>query len=224
MKRASVFGVLVTAMMVLTATGASAKFGIGIRGGLGAGYANYQGSFSALGVTAQTEKKNTGAALAGHIGLAANFGLPAGFEVESGVQFAYIGSREKTTNALGKFTWNRSIYTIQVPLRAGFGYSFGDLVGIYAQLGPQFTIAVGGKDKNTGNVKITSVNTENEMTFGDDATGRFLMDLSIHAGVSLGNFRIGGYYDLGLLNMSRSDNFTYRPSSGGVSLAYFFTF
>lgn len=214
-------GVLIAALLVMAATGASAKFGIGVRGGLGAAYANYQGNFFNLGAS---ESKTTGIALAAHAGLAVNIGLPVGFEIESGAQFALIGSRTKPTNTLGDFTWNRSIYTIQVPVRAGWSYMFGDVIGIYAQVGPQFTIAVGGKDKATGKNTIGDLKTGEKIKFGDNDSRRFLMDLSIHAGVTLGNFRVGGYYDLGLLNMNSSDKFTYKPSSAGVSLAYFFTF
>lgn len=208
-------------MVLLAATGASAKFGIGVRGGIGAAYANYQRNFSTL---VATEVKTSGVALAAHAGLAVNIGLPAGFEMESGAQFALLGSRIKTQSFLGETTWNRSIYTIQIPVRAGWHYTFGNLVGIYAQVGPQFTVAMGGKDATTGKNKLVELKTDRSLEFGDDANRRILIDLSIHAGASIGNFRVGGYYDLGLLNMSASDELSYKPSSAGISLAYFLSF
>lgn len=218
MKRA---GVLIAALLMVTATGASAKFGFGVRAGMGAAYANYQYNLAGF----STDSKNSGAALAAHVGLAVNLGLPLGFEVESGAQFALLGSHVKSENLLGNYTWNRSLYTIQIPVRAGWSYSFGDVIGIYAQLGPQFTVAVGGKDKKTGEIKIAGIKHDGEMTFGEDgSSNRFLMDLSMHAGVMLGGFRVGAYYDLGLMNMSSIDEMKYRPSSAGVSLAYFFGF
>lgn len=212
-------GVLITALLVMAATGASAKFGIGVRGGIGAAYANYHAKLGDLEVS----KSNiTGANLAAHVGVAVNLGLPIGLEIESGAQFALIGSRTKSTSVLGEYTWNRSIYTIQVPVRAGWSFSLIDFIGVYAQIGPQFTIAVGGKDKNTGNFKNAELKTGEKIKFGDNDSRRFLMDLSMHAGVSLGGFRAGVYYDLGLLNMSSIKEVTYKPSSAGISLAYFF--
>lgn len=217
MKRA----VVLAAALALLATGASAKFGIGVRGGVGVAYANYVQNFEKLGDV----KGTSNVTLAAHAGLAANIGLPAGFEVEAGAQFALIGSREKTESALGNISWNRSIYTVQVPVRLGYCFSVSDFLGIYAQLGPQFTVAVGGKDtQSTQLAKLKPVETKTAMTFGD-VNNRFLLDLSIHAGVQLGKgFRVGAYYDLGMLNMRKSDVYSYKPSSAGVSLAYFFTF
>lgn len=218
MKRA---GVLIAALLMVTATGASAKFGFGVRAGMGAAYANYQ--YNVAGVS--SDSKNSGVALAAHAGLAVNLGLPLGFEVESGAQFALLGSHVKSEKFLGDYTWNRSLYVVQIPVRAGWSYQFNDVIGIYAQLGPQFTVAVGGRDKHTGDIKIAKIKNEGEMTFGDDGkSNRFLMDLSIHAGVTLRGFRVGAYYDLGLMNVSSVDVLKYKPSSAGVSLAYFFGF
>lgn len=218
MKRA---GVLIGALLMVTATGASAKFGFGVRAGMGAAYANYQ--YNVAGVS--SDSKNSGVALAAHAGLAVNIGFTHGFEVESGAQFALLGSRVKSENLFGDYTWNRSLYVVQIPVRAGWSYPFSDAIGIYAQLGPQFTVAVGGKDKHTGDIKIAEIKNEGDMTFGDDGqNNRFLMDLSIHAGVTLGGFRVGAYYDLGLMNVSSVDELKYKPSSAGVSLAYFFGF
>lgn len=218
MKRA---GVLIAALLMVTATGASAKFGFGVRAGMGAAYANYQINLAGF----SSDSKNSGAALAAHAGLAVNLGLPLGFEVESGAQFALLGSHVKSEKLFGENTWNRSLYTIQIPVRAGWSYSFGDVIGIYAQLGPQFTVAMGGRNKHTGDIEIAAIKNEGDMTFGDDGrNNRFLMDLSMHAGVLLGGFRVGAYYDLGLMNMSSVKEIKYRPSSAGVSLAYFFGF
>lgn len=217
MKRA---GVLIAALLMVAATGASAKFGFGVRAGMGAAYANYQ--YNVVGFS--KDSKNSGVALAAHAGLAVNFGFTHGFEVESGAQFALLGSRVKSENLLGDYTWNRSLYVVQIPVRAGWSYPFSDAIGIYAQLGPQFTVAVGGKDKWTG--KIVKIKGERDnMTFGDDGkSNRFLVDLSMHAGVTLGGLRVGAYYDLGLMNMSSIEEVKYRPSSAGVSVAYFFGF
>lgn len=214
-------GVLIAALLLVTATGASAKFGFGVRAGMGAAYANYQ--YNLAGVS--SDSKNSGVALAAHAGLAVNIGFTHGFEVESGAQFALLGSRVKSENPFGDYTWNRSLYVVQIPVRAGWSYPFSDAIGIYAQLGPQFTVAVGGKDNRTGDIKLTKIKHEGEMTFGDDGqNNRFLMDLSIHAGVTLGGFRVGAYYDLGLMNMSSVKEIKYKPSSAGVSVAYFFGF
>lgn len=214
-------GVLIAALLLVTATGASAKFGFGVRAGMGAAYANYQ--YNLAGVS--SDSKNSGVALAAHAGLAVNIGFTHGFEVESGAQFALLGSRVKSENLFGDYTWNRSLYVVQIPVRAGWSYPFSDAIGIYAQLGPQFTVAVGGKDNHTGDIKFTEIKHEGEMTFGDDGqSNRFLMDLSIHAGVTLGGFRVGAYYDLGLMNVSSVDALKYKPSSAGVSVAYFFGF
>ena len=180
MKRA---GVLIAALLMVTATGASAKFGFGVRAGMGAAYANYQ--YNVVGFS--SDSKNSGVALAAHAGLAVNIGFTHGFEVESGAQFALLGSRVKSENPFGDYTWNRSLYVVQIPVRAGWSYPFSDAIGIYAQLGPQFTVAVGGKDNRTGDIKLTKIKHEGEMTFGDDGqNNRFLMDLSIHAGLSRG--------------------------------------
>lgn len=210
-------GVLIAALLMVTATGASAKFGFGVRAGMGAAYANYQ--YNLAGVS--SDSKNSGVALAAHAGLAVNIGFTHGFEVESGAQFALLGSRVKSENLFGDYTWNRSLYVVQIPVRAGWSYPFNDVIGIYAQLGPQFTVAVGGKEKK----RIAGIKREEEMTFGDDGeSNRFLMDLSIHAGVTLRGFRVGAYYDLGLMNVSSVDALKYKPSSAGVSVAYFFGF
>lgn len=214
MKRA---GVLIAALLMVAATGASAKFGFGVRAGMGAAYANYQ--YNVVGFS--KDSKNSGVALAAHAGLAVNFGFTHGFEVESGAQFALLGSRVKSENLLGDYTWNRSLYVVQIPVRAGWSYPFNDVIGIYAQLGPQFTVAVGGKEKK----RIAGIKHDGDMTFGEDgSSNRFLMDLSMHAGVTLGGLRVGAYYDLGLMNMSSIEEVKYRPSSAGVSVAYFFGF
>ena len=208
-------GFLAMVLVLLSALGASAQFGIGARAGVGAAFATYQYD---LGVLGKTQKQTGGVTLAAHAGLAALYILPAGFEVEGGVQFGMLGGRSK----FGNLSFSRSVYAVQVPVRLGWSVSFGQTLGAYAQVGPQFTIAVAGRETAKSEVAEVVSETTTNMKFEDNAYNRFLIDLSIHAGVKISSLRVGAYYDMGLLNMSSVKGFTYRPSSAGVSLAYFF--
>ena len=216
MKKAGFWAVV---LGLLAALGASAQFGIGARAGVGAAFATYQYD---LGVLGKTQKQTGGITLAAHAGLAALYILPAGFEVEGGVQFGMFGGRSKSLPELGNFSISRSVYAVQVPVRLGWSVSFGQTLGAYAQVGPQFTIAVAGRETAKAEVARVVSETTTDMKFEDNAYNRFLIDLSIHAGVKISSLRVGAYYDMGLLNMSSVKGFTYRPSSAGVSLAYFF--
>lgn len=208
-------GFLAVVLVLLSALGASAQFGIGVRAGVGGAFATYQYD---LGVLGKTQKQTGGVTLAAHAGLAALYILPAGFEVEGGVQFGMLGGRSK----FGNLSFSRSVYAVQVPVRLGWSVSFGQTLGAYAQVGPQFTIAVAGRETAKSEVAEVVSETTTNMKFEDNAYNRFLIDLSIHAGVKISSLRVGAYYDMGLLNMSSVKGFTYRPSSAGVSLAYFF--
>lgn len=208
-------GFLAVVLVLLSALGASAQFGIGARAGVGAAFATYQYD---LGMLGKTQKQTGGVTLAAHAGLAALYILPAGFEVEGGVQFGMFGGRSK----FGNLSFSRSVYAVQVPVRLGWSVSFGQTLGAYAQVGPQFTIAVAGRETAKSEVAEVVSETTTNMKFEDNAYNRFLIDLSIHAGVKISSLRVGAYYDMGLLNMSSVKGFTYRPSSAGVSLAYFF--
>jgi len=119
--------------------------------------------------------------------------------VEAGILLSLKGGKIDW-GSLGKYVGNP--YYFEVPIQAGYKYSFNKTIGILGKFGPYFSYGLFGKNKWTeGNFQSAG----SSPTF--DAIKRFDFGLDLHGGVEvIEHIQITFGYEWGLINLYKETN------------------
>lgn len=140
-----------------------------------------------------------------------------GFYIQPGLFITTRGAKKKTTDRDEDYTYKRTdkynpIY-LQIPVLASFRTDISQSVKVQVNVGPYFSLGLGGKHKwesqesgestRKKDIPFFGKSTDKESHFG---AKRFDLGLSFGAGVTIReHYYVGIQYDLGLMNMAIHD-------------------
>lgn len=160
-----------------------------------------------------------------------NFGAGT-LSIQPGLYYSMKGTKNETSvTLLGKTNTSTATTTlgyIEMPILANVSFGVGNDLSVFLNAGPYLAYGVNSsyRIKNAG---IVNADSEEQTTnlFKKDASGKsprkpFDAGLQIGAGVEYSRVQLGLGYQLGLVNMSNSDNVKMTNSSFFVTVGYRF--
>lgn len=164
----------------------------------------------------------------GHIGALIGFNLSDNISLQTGLLISTKGVKEVYEDKWEKEIYKINLTYLEVPLLVSYNYEINDDFKIYGGLGPVLGVAIGGKyiykyiDKEDGE----SDKDVEKISFGNneirDGFKRLDVGLMVQAGAQYDKYRLGLFFNHGLLNQS---NFTengrkIKNKVFGISAAY----
>lgn len=212
------------ALLGVFALGATANAQIGfiVRGGYQA--ANITGS-----------SLDTKMAHGARVGVAADITVYDGgmsrISIQPGVDFAMkgfqLGEVTKDTKLGGSAL--TSLYYVDIPVLANFGFDLGNDLGVFVNAGPYLGVGVGGRSKLTGKLGSLEGSTDKEIKPFDENGGFNRLDwgAQVGAGVEYNRFQVGvgtqfGIGDIRNSKIKTDDSKAVRNSNFFVTVGYRF--
>lgn len=151
------------------------------------------------------------------VGAIVDLPITNGFYIQPGLFITTRGAKKETTERDEDYSKSTNKYNpiyLQIPVLASFRMDVSQSVNLQVNVGPYFSLGLGGKQKSeykeTGeSTKKASIpffgkSTDKEEHFG---AKRFDLGLSFGAGVTIKeHYYVGIQYDLGLMNMAIHDD------------------
>ena len=193
---------LTLGVALLTAVGAQAQVGYGVKAGLNFPKLNYSG-----GNTSYTTSAATNFYLSGYASIPA----ASNFAIQPGVSLQGKGGKVEA----GSLTTTRNLMSIEIPVNAVYYIPTGTTGSVFIGAGPYVGFNVSGKDK-VGDVKT-------DIKFGskDDQLKVVDYGLNFQLGYKLSNgLLINGGYGLGLGNMSNVDALKIKNNVFSVGIGF----
>lgn len=146
-----------------------------------------------------------------------NTELTGDLALSLGVQYR-LNTKETSNTTLGVTTTTKDNQSlIDVPILFNYGINLTDDFKVSVFLGPTVSYALSGSTENTvGSVAVTTD------WYNENEGNMSALDMSLTAGACLtfSDFRLFGGYNMGLLNLSKTDNTTMKGSNIFVGLGY----
>ncbi|WP_164112954.1 MULTISPECIES: porin family protein [Sphingobacterium] len=197
---------LTLGVALLTAVGAQAQIGYGVKAGVNLGkYSNW----------ADQQKNNTSFYVTGF----ADLPVASQFSIQPGVSLQGKGAKVEVGNSDNTLT--RNVMSIEVPVNAVYYIPTGASGSVFLGAGPYVGFNVSGKDKIKGNVgNLVSYTGDTDLKIGSDkdiklfdAGANFMLGYKMNNG-----FLINAGYNLGMtdINPKVSDTQSNRVWSFGI--------
>ncbi|WP_164123699.1 MULTISPECIES: outer membrane beta-barrel protein [Sphingobacterium] len=193
---------LTLGVALLTAVGAQAQIGYGVKAGVNFPKLNYSG-----GNVSYNTSTSTNFYLSGY----ANIPAASNFVVQPGVSLQGKGGKYETGNIESK----TDLMSIEIPVNAVYYIPTGASGSVFIGAGPYVGFNVSGKNK-VGDVKT-------DIKFGSNADETKVVDYgaNFQLGYKLSNgFLINGGYGLGLGNMSNVDGLKVKNNVFSVGIGF----
>lgn len=175
------------------------------------------------------------------VGAVVDLPITNGFYIQPGLFITTRGAKKKYTERDEEYSYTSTkkynpIY-LQIPVLASFRTDISPSVKVQVNVGPYFSLGLGGKEKSeyeeTGystekeEIPFFGKSTDKEEHFG---AKRFDLGLSFGAGVTIReHYYVGIQYDLGLMNMAIhdkeygwGDKAKFRNGNFAIQLGYNF--
>jgi hypothetical protein len=215
---------LVAALIAGVASGAAAQEPIkfGVRAGL-----NFDNQTESRGGSSST---SLGSKAGFHLGGIADIplasfaaSLPEWLYVQPGLYLTTKGAKDSQSSSGYSAEYTRSLYYLEVPIRALAKFPITDDIKVGVNFGPAIGVALSGKDKQEmTSGGVTTPSSGNTFKKGNNM-GRFHFGLDFGAGVYYRQFYLGLNYDLGLSNMyTGSGNYSLKNRTFSISIGYSF--
>ncbi|PXV69067.1 outer membrane protein with beta-barrel domain [Dysgonomonas alginatilytica] len=164
------------------------------------------------------------------IGITADYAITDALHLQSGLAFTTKGAKVEGSSMIGgsrvngEITVNQSY--LQLPLYAAYKVEVMPGTKIVFNAGPYFAQGIGGKSKISGTLPILdeiATGDGNVDTYGTDGfLKRFDFGLGAGVGAEFGNIVATIRYELGLVNLSQYNNFSYKNRNAALTLGYRF--
>lgn len=209
MKKIRLF--LLVAMVAVT-TVASAQISLGVKGGMN--MSNYYGD----------ELSDKNVKIGFNIGLAADYQFAYGHYIQSGLFFTTKGAKYSTETTNAKIEYTINPMYLQLPIHYAYKLEIAPETRIVFHGGPYMAYGVGGKTKVKGNVGNLSGERDGQNVFGDGVgqLKSFDAGLGLGVGAEFGAFLVDLGWDVGLTNLSNSDNGDIKNQNAYLSVGYRF--
>ena len=150
------------------------------------------------------------------VGVHNNFDLKSGLQLSAGVQ-ARMNIKNNENTVLVTTKTSEQQLLVEVPITLNYGIAFGKNVKVSPFVGPMVSFALNGKTKNFvgGVLDLTS-------DWYDNNSNLSRLNISVMGGVNLKYVRLSLFagYQMGLLDLDKSDNVTLKTSGFFVGLGY----
>jgi len=199
----------VVAMLAVAVT-ASAQLNLGVKGGMI--MSNFYGD----------ELNETNLKIGFNVGLLADYEINQSSAIQSGLFFLTKGSQYHGSfgSISGEVTVN-PMY-LQIPLHYAYKISVTPGTRVVLHAGPYAAYGVGGKTKGKVSIGDNSLASKGVDVFGDDGFKPFDAGLGLGVGAEFGSFLVDLGWDMGLVNITRSDNVTVKNQSAYLSIGFKF--
>lgn len=203
------FAVAFLAVMTISATAQDfKKFRFGPTAGLNIATTTQDGVNSRVGFS---------------VGALAEYNFTDNFFMTGALKFSQKGGKNKV-DVLG-YTVKNSVNPgyIELPIHAGYRYSFNDKFSIFGEFGPYIGIGVCGKYKREVNGTVTTKYNYFGDDDDDDSMGakRFDFGLGVAAGVEYSKIQARVGYDFGLTKIFEGDG-APKNRNFYIALSYMF--
>lgn len=164
--------------------------------------------------------------IGGHLGALVNIGISGGLSLETGLMLSTKGDKFVEEEDGDKFIFNYNISYLDLPFTAKYNFSPNDNFQVFGLVGPVLGIALRGVAKDVlvvdGEREFEGYNLLIGNDPSDDDIKRLDFGMMFGAGVQYDRFRLGLFYNLGLMNISPFDENGYRMKNRamGISLGY----
>jgi len=189
---------LIIITLTFALTSIYAQSNLGIRGGVNFSTQSFDG----------VEDVETGSLAGWQLGLNYEIAASESFAVRPGVEYAVKGGRLSIDDAGDLLETENKFHYLYVPIDLVFDLS---IVDIFA--GPYFQYALSGSS-TTGDVNV-------DLDFDQNDVNRTDYGLNVGANVDIGDkIYVGGYYSLGMGNLSNEVDLDIKNSSLNLFLTY----
>lgn len=199
------------AVMMAVVTVASAQVGLGIKGGVN--MSNFYGD----------ELNDKNAKIGFNIGLAVDYDFAYNSAIQTGLFFTTKGA--KYTASEGSASAEATVNPMYLQLPVHYAYKLDVTPGtrIVFHAGPYAAYGVGGKTKFKGSLGDSSVKSGGDDVFGDNNLLKpFDAGLGLGVGSEFGAIVVDLGWDMGLVNISNSDNGNIKNQNAYLSVGYKF--
>ena len=150
------------------------------------------------------------------------FDLKNGLNFTPGVQARYNMRSESVSLATATRTTKDAQFLVEVPLAVSYGIALGNNLKISPFIGPMVTFALSGKSTIKDTESISGYTTTNTHDWYGDNSNLNRLNLSAMGGVNVKYVRLNLFagYQMGLLDLNKSDNGTLKTSGYFIGLGY----
>lgn len=201
---------LVVAMMAMVTT-ANAQLNLGVKGGLN--MSNFYGD----------ELDGENMKIGFHVGLAADYDFTYNQAIQTGLYFTAKGAKYDGSigDLAGDVTFN-PMY-LQLPVHYAYKIDISPATRFVLHAGPYVAYGIGGKSKLSASTSDASGEVDGPDLFGDNgALERFDAGLGLGVGFEFGQLLLDLGWDVGLVNISSSDNGDIKNQNAYLSVGYRF--
>ena len=153
------------------------------------------------------------------VGATYNVNLTGDLNVAIGADFRF-NTKTDESDILGVATTKttKTQMLIDIPVLFNYGLSLNSDLRISAFAGPTFSLALSGKTTSDAAIAGWGGTTEDDW-YGDNSN-RKKFDIGLTFGLNLGyrQYRLFGGYNMGLLNLTDTDNVTLKASGWFIGL------
>lgn len=161
-----------------------------------------------------------------YAGASYNVPITSFFGIAPGLYFSYAGKSEEKTTTGTKYTDVVDMMDLNIPILFNFKWEITDFFGIMGFVGPNFRYGLNYKETYKYNDNITKdyVITPYKKADGADkpALSRFDLGVNFGAGVHFNAFRVEVGYNLGLLDIDNSKEYTTNSNHVYVGVGFAF--
>lgn len=154
-----------------------------------------------------------------------NINLTGDLNVGVGADFRYNTKSDTRKAGTLSIDVDHSQIVLDVPVLFNYGLSLSDALRVSAFAGPNFSFALSGKSTYDANATVLSalgLSADGEFDWYGEDSDQKKFDIGLTFGLSLGyrEFNLFGGYNMGLLNLSDSDNTTLKSANWFIGLGY----
>ena len=156
------------------------------------------------------------------VGIHNNFNLKSGLQFSLGVQGRYNMNNSEISNALGSEKTKDSQLVLDVPITLNYSIAFGQNVKITPFVGPMIDFALNGQTKVITRENVLGTTNEHTTNWYNNNSNLSRLNLSVIGGVNVKYVRLNLFcgYQMGLLDLNKSDNVTLKTNGFFVGLGY----
>lgn len=178
-----------------------------------------------------TKEENYKSRVGGHIGILFGFNAGEKVSLQTGLLLSTRGFKIVEEDRYEKEVEKINLSYIEVPFLVSYNHKIKDNFKVYGGVGPVLGVAIGGKDIEIYTDKEDSRKSEksvDKMYYGNhynDDFKRLDLGLMVQAGVQYDKYKLGLFFNHGLLNISSNNYFEIgrviqKNKVFGISVAY----
>lgn len=161
------------------------------------------------------------------VGVMAEYTFPTPFQLQTGLFLTTKGAKLKMTDTEESGETTNIDQTLnqmylEIPISAAYKMYISNNTCLFFNLGPYIAYGIGGKNKIKTRINNEAETETKEDTFGDKGLKKFDLGLVGGVGMEFGRIIVSLNCELGLKNLSNSDDYKYKNVTSLATLGYRF--